>query len=245
MCPIDATLSDDERYDEWKRIIELIRKEHVGLDWAHYVFRLFREVFNANESLRQCGGFLLDTIAVMYITHVLMGFRRDMDIQGGTENLINLLYDMKKHANQMTRRRFLSSYGDTDETLTRIQNDRFDEWSPLIGHYGPDTDHIDPKRIQADIKKLKNAVENVRLYAERIISHRTPHDTRLTLSFGEMHSAIHELRKIINWYYLFLTGGSMGNWEPIPQYDTLKLFFIPWLPDDPTIIKAVREAIEK
>jgi hypothetical protein len=239
-----SNLSESDRHAEWLRIINRINQEHIGQGWSHYVFRLFRAVFNFNEDLRSLGGFLLNAIAEMYVTHSLMVLRRELDRQGGTENLINLLYDIKANPHILTRARFLETW-DADGPVIELAERQFSEWSPVAGPAGRDTDYINPEVIQGDLDVLTQALEKVRQYAERTRAHRTPElDPSVSVTFNEMHSAFRLLRSAINKYYALLTASSMAQWEPVPQYSVVAPFKFAWLPDDPQVLEAVIKEVE-
>ena len=50
---LTTNLTEDQRHDEWARIIRRIAEEHVGQAWSNYMFRLLRAVFNVNRRLAQ------------------------------------------------------------------------------------------------------------------------------------------------------------------------------------------------
>lgn len=239
-------LSPDERFSEWGSAIERLRQEHVSLGWSQYVFRLLREIFNSNEQLRRTGGFLMDCFADWYVTHALMVLRRDMDKRSGTENVVTLLYDMKDHAEILTLERFLASWETKDPRALEYAEERFESWAPLTKRERPEDTHVSPDRVQRDIDELGDAVESVRRYAEMTKAHRTPEtDPRPQLTYGDMHAAIDQVRKVLNRYYSLLTNSSMAFWEPVPQYSVFECLKHPWLADDPEVIRAVAEAIDR
>jgi hypothetical protein len=236
-------LTADERCEQWVRIVNRIREEHIGLGWTHYVFRLLREIFNSNERLRETGGYVLSFVAEMYVTHTLMVLRRDMDRQGGTENLLNLLYDMKRHARIINRSRVVRMWSPDDASYAEAD---FERWSPVSSESGRDYDHINPEAVQSDIDSLDRRVARVREYAERTRAHRTPAlDSEVSVTYDEMHTAIRQIRNVINRYYTLLTASTMGQWEPVPQFSVLTPFLSPWLDDDFDVQRRLIEAVER
>lgn len=229
----------------WVAVIERIREEHIDIAWSHYVFRLLREVFNANARLQVKGGFIIDAVARMYVSHTLMVLRRDLDSQANTENVRNLLYDLRDNAIELTRASYLALWKGADEMLLKIGSNQFDEWKPILVEDDSNKDHVDPRVIQGHLDGLMEKLKRAREYAERLMAHRTSKPEDLKLTFGEMHAAMDELRDLINKYYVLLTASSMSKWEPVPQYNTLAPFTEAWLPDDPEVLRAVRKAVEE
>lgn len=231
-------IDQDERFATWVRIASRIKQEHIGLGWNQYVFRLLRAVFNANGQLRDEGGFILNAISDMYVTHALMVFRRDMDRQSNTENLVNLLIDMKEHCQVITRARFLSAWS-AQGPMKDYALEVFQSWNPIASERGADRDYVPGETIADDLRELQDKVDVVRTYAERTRAHRTRElDPDASVTFADMHAAIDRLRQVINKYSALLTGASTA-WEPVAQFNVVAPFKYPWLPDDRDVIAAV------
>ena len=95
----------------------------------------------------------------------------------------------------------------------------------------PDRDHIDPRMIDTDLKKL-TAQEQVLTHIQTTIAHRVPESPGVAVpTYGAFHDAIKAVEKVLGSYYLILTHKSVVNWEPVPQYDVLKPFGFPWIRD--------------
>ena len=56
------------------------------------------------------------------------------------------------------------------------------------------------------------------------------------------HEAIASVRDVVGKYYALLTQRSIGQWEPVPQYDTLAAFMQPWILDRAAVQRAIEEA---
>lgn len=224
-------ISDDERYDEWRRIIERIYEEHVGQGWNHYMFRLLRAVYQANDDLAERGGFVLDWLVRNYVDASLMVLRRELDRQSGTENLRNLLLDIADHPSVLTRARHKSRLSPDSVFNEGFADRTFDGYEPQRDPEDHEADFIDPSIVQSDLSGMESKVNRLRDYAERTRAHRTPERGINTedMTFGDLHDAITETRSLIAKYYMMLTLSGPGNWEPIPQYDTLDPFLTPWV----------------
>ncbi len=230
-------LGDDSRYDAWTRIVERIFREQVNHAWSHYLFRLLRGVFTTNRQLSEEGGFLLRWMVDNYVDSALMVLRRELDRQAGTECIRNLLFDMIEHPTVVSRARYLSRWSDgAVHHWVAAQ-----EFTRLAGT--SDADHIAPDLIRSDLDRLEGA-ERVREYAEQTRAHRT-REQRVDatgMTFNALHEAIALVREVIAKYYGLLTQKSIGQWEPVPQYDTLAAFMRPWVVDRAAVQQAAQEA---
>jgi hypothetical protein len=158
---LTTNLTEDQRHDEWARIIRRIAEEHVGQAWSNYMFRLLRAVFNVNRRLAQSGGFLGNWIVGNYVDSTLMHLRRELDRQDGTECLLQLLLDMLDHPTVVTRTRFIASW--PANTRDWLADETFSKYAGSSS-----AGHIDPAMIRADLTRLEEA-EALRVHAERTL----------------------------------------------------------------------------
>ena len=239
-----GTVSEDARYQAWGRVAERIYNEQVAQAWRHYMFRLVRAVFAMNPILAEEGGFVLKWMADNYVDTALMLLRRELDQQDGTENVRNLLDDIIAHPNVLTQARYRANWGQHGPPFDRHHADRvFDGFKPKRGEGDPDTDHVDPDVVRSDLDQMVASTELLRQYAERTRAHRTPDRSMdsSSITFNAMHDAIADARRVIGKYYALLTLGSIAQWEPVPQYDTLKPFMRPWVVDRTAVEEAAKE----
>jgi hypothetical protein len=233
---------DDARYDAWIRIVKRICKEHHDYAWGHYLFRLLRAVFVANEQLAAEGGFLFKWMALNYVDAMLMLLRRELDLQGGTESLRNLLLDMIEHPSVLTRARYLARWEGTDHELVRWHANRtFDGYGTIRVPGQPEADYVDPAIVQADLGRVIAEAEQVRVYAERTRAHRTPEATfdPAATTFNTLHETLAGVRDMIAKYNALLTQGMIGQWEAVPQFSPIQPFTKPWVVDRETVRRLI------
>jgi hypothetical protein len=242
-----GTLSDASRYEAWICIVERIYREQVNQAWSHYMFRLLRAIFLANEKLSHEGAFVLRWMVDNYVDAALMFLRRELDQQAGTENLRNLLLDMIDHPTVATRARYLSKWGQEGPFDRGHANRTFDRFAPRRVRGNADSDHIDPDLIRADLNRMVTSTEQARKYAERTRAHRTPERSIDTdeMTFDAMHKAIADIRGTVKKYYALLTLKAVAQWEPVPQYDTLEAFMKPWVVDRTAVERATEESTDE
>jgi hypothetical protein len=146
---------------------------------------------------------------------------------------------MIEHPTVVTRARYLATWGSRPIEL-RVANRVFDRFVGTAG-----ADHIAPDPIKADLDRVAVSAEHLREYAERTRAHRSPPGQRVDtarLTFGALHEAIASVRDVVGKYYALLTQRSIGQWESVPQYDTLAAFMQPWILDRAAVQRAIEEA---
>jgi hypothetical protein len=239
-------LDPDARYEAWTRVVERIYREQVNQAWSHYMFRLLRAVFTTNSTLSEEGGFIFRWMVENYVDAALMLIRRELDRQAGTENLRNLLFDMIEHPTVANRARYLSKWGKDEPAYHGLADRAFDRFSPVRIPGKPGEDHIDPLVIKTDLDHVAASAEHLREFAERTRAHRTPEQKIDTtaMTFKVLHDAIADVRGVIAKYYALLTLGSISQWEPVPQYNTLQAFTRPWVVDRVAVQQTIKEPSE-
>jgi hypothetical protein len=218
-----TNLTDDQRHDEWARIIRRAADEHVGQAWSNYMFRLLRAVLNVNRRLAESGGFLGNWIVANYVDSTLMLLRRELDRQDGTECLLQLLRDMLDHPTVVTRTRFVANW--PANTRDWLADETFSKYAGSSS-----AEHIDPDMTRADLQRLEEA-EALRVHAERTRAHRTPEqgiDDR-GMTFEELHKALLTVRSVVGKYREVLGVGSMSQWQPVEQFSVIEPFLRPWI----------------
>lgn len=88
-------------------------------------------------------------------------------------------------------------------------------------------DHIDPAFVRADIEAIRTDTELAHNYVEQTIAHRTWKEPE-TITFEQFNAAVDALTPIFKRYYARLTGGSLMQMVPVPQYNTHEPFTFPW-----------------
>ena len=235
-----GNVTADERYAAWKRVIERIAHENIAQGWNHYMFRLLRAVFTQNEQLTEEGGFIFQWLTQNYIDAALMLVRRELDLQGGTENLRNLLDDMVGHPEVLTRARYRSQW--KKENLADLMaNKAFDGFGAVRANDNREEDRIATAVVQADLDQLTADLDALRVYAERTRAHRTPPRgiNAVDMTFEALHTSIRDIRRVVARYDVLLRLNTVTNWEPTPQYDTIAPFTFARVDDVDRVSEAI------
>jgi hypothetical protein len=202
-------------------------QETINLAWNRRMLRMMNEVVERNDRLRETGGHVIRWMFNNYIVASAMTFRRELDRQGGTENLRHLLEEVESRPQVVNRKRSLERVKSRDEWELQWANDDFDKL-PIVRVAGDsDGDHIDPLSVRKDREQLEEDTEHVREYVERTYAHRTPQGAT-PVTFGEFHAAVDAMVLIFEKYYALLTGRSVAQVEPVPQFNTHECFTFPW-----------------
>lgn len=106
-----SELSREELEVRWDVWIRRIYGETIGLHWNRRMFRMMREIAKDNHRLQMTGSYALDWMFENYVVAAAMTFRRELDKQAGTENLRNLLFEIVKRPDVLSRARHRKLWG--------------------------------------------------------------------------------------------------------------------------------------
>ena len=222
-------LSDDELYIDWIKWLERSYKEVVDQAWNYRLFRLMRGVFAQNEQLQQTGGFLWDWMARNYTSGSAMAFRRELDTQGGTDNLFKLLNEIKKRPTVISRKRHRQTWG--SELVQGLCDSDFERHRLIQHSENPELDHIDPAVVQDDLDELERRTKLVLDYVQATILHRTAKEQDKKITYGDFHEAVDAVDGMFKKYYVILTHRALVQSEPTAQYNEFEALTFPWIPD--------------
>jgi hypothetical protein len=225
-------LSDEQLFADWSRWIERAYDEAKRQAWRHRVFRMIRGIYEQNDQLRDDGGFFLMWAANNYVAASGMALRRELDSQHGVENLYHLLKEMHSRPSVISRRRFKSTWGVMETSNDHLKADRaFDRLAIVRDQGDPNADHIDPASVAEDLAKL-NELDDLLAYIQTTLAHRVPERPNASIpTFGDFHNATKAVQERIGFYYAVIKHVSIGEFEPMPQFNVFKAFESPWIPD--------------
>ena len=226
-----AQLTDDQLFQDWLRWIQRAYDEAVGQDRRFRLFRLVHGVYQQNDHLQHTGGFLFQWMADNYVAASAMAFRRELDTQAGTENLIHLLREMRDRPSVISRARFRATWSETELNDAWNANRAFNAYPHVEHADGPNQDHVDPDAVAADLVVLEEQ-DRVLEHLQTTVAHRVPELQGASVpTFAEFHAAIKAIGGVFQRYYTLLTHSTLLDLEPAAQYDEYEMFTFAWISD--------------
>lgn len=214
-------LSDDGQWAAWQAHIERIVTETIYAFESRLVFRTILEMYQDNPRLQQDGAFVYDWIGGVYGRDQVMAVRRELDRDSEVVNLIQLMYQIVRRPDVISRARYLAHFPPDTVFSAREQNEQFDR---LCGK-GP---FINVAMVRSDRNKLERKCRAVIKYANKLVAHRTT--AQVPLTFKQIHEAMDAIEGILKKYYVILTGKALAGAEPAIQFPWRDVFRIPWNP---------------
>lgn len=223
-------ISPDERYSDWVKRIQRIQAETTYLFWSRKLFRAVQRMFQTNRRLGASGGDVWEWLKGIYGRDAVMAIRRELDGQAGVVNLFHLLHEMEEHACILTRARYHALFSASPGFRLAIIDKEFARLGGPSGSGNPE-DHVSPQAIAQDLATLHQKTDAAFSYAQRLVAHRTPAG-EIPLTLDEVDEAVEAIFRCLRRYYVLLTGKALARATPVPQYDWLAPFRIPWAISD-------------
>ena len=217
--------AQDPNYDRWRIDLDVLQADLSEIAYARLVWREENKVLAANKEIPPSA--IFDIRARNYAVAQSVGVRRLTDTDRRTVSLVNLLRDIEQNPASLSRERYVSYFDPAHESLGHSD---FDEWACADGT------HIEPHLVKDDRERLTAAAAgSIKPYVNKFIAHNDRDKAIVRVpKFGELEFAIDVLFEVFRKYHTMLTASTLHSLEPVPQYDVLGPYRVPWInPTEP------------
>jgi hypothetical protein len=214
----------DPKLKKWLCWIEVIKDEVSELIIAQHIFHEVQKLINDNPQLHQPSSFY-DYLSQTYISHAVIGLRRQIKCGDQSISLARLLTEMIETPEILTRSYYVGLY--EGSAVKRFANQDFEKFAD------PDAQYIDAKRVAADLSALRDASCRCEDFADKRIAHRDKRKPKKLPTFNEVDNCIALLNSLYVKYYLLFHASDMDSLLPGWEYDWKSIFRVPWIaPND-------------
>lgn len=213
----------DPKLNKWLHWLDVIKADVQDLVIAKRTFQEVQQLIRNNPLLHQPSSFY-DFIARTYVSHALIGLRRQLKCGDQSISLAGLFEEMIESPKTLTRTYFVGLYkGSGVESFADKDFNNF---------AAEGASHIDPHLVLADLIHIREASKRCEDYADKRIAHRDKREPKDLPTFGEVDSCIDLLDSLYVKQYLLFRGKSMQSLLPTRQFDWTAIFRIPWIAPD-------------
>lgn len=212
----------DPKLNKWLRWFAVVHDEIQQLIIAKDIFWSIQDLVKANPQIQKPSAFytyLGDT----YISHVLIGIRRQIKVDPQAISIVRLLMEIADTPQVLSREYFTSLYAGS--VVQDLADEEFDRFCEAGG--GP---HISTVMIQNDLNTIRQTTAKCEEFADRRIAHRDTRDPRTPPTFKEVDDVVDTLDQIYVKYHLVFHAGAMVSLMPTYQYDWQEIFDERWRP---------------
>ena len=210
----------DPKLTKWLKWFAVVHDEIQHLLIAKDIFWSVQDLIKANPRIQKSSAFyryLGDT----YISHVLIGIRRQIKVHPDAVSFVRLLTDIAESPQCFTREYFTGLY--SGSIVEDRADKEFDEFCEAGGG-----NHISPVMVQRDIDAIRATAAQCEKFADRRIAHRDLRDPRTPPTFKEVDDVVVALDRIYVRYHLIFHAGAMSSLMPTYQYDWQEIFDERW-----------------
>jgi len=210
----------DQKLTKWIRWLKVVRGDIEQLLIKRHIFWEVQEMIDSNSELHKPSSFY-SFLGDTYIAYVAIGIRRQVKVDNKSVSFARLLNEIETCPEILSREYYTGLYKDSHvEFFADRDFDRF---------CGRSRDHVSPKKVGFDLRKLKQASSKIEEFADRRIAH---HDTRKPKGlprFKDVDTCLDILDKLYVKYHLMFHAQTMGTLMPTYQYNWKAIFEVPWL----------------
>lgn len=178
------------------------------------------KLINTNPLLNRPNSFY-DYFSRAYISHTVMGMRRQIKRKDPSVSIARLFEEMIATPEAFTREYFVSLY--KMSSMKKYANQDFERFAKHGAL------HIDPELIREDLTRLDNAARNFEEFSDKRIAHRDKGVVQKIPTFEEVDRCVALLDELFAKYYLLFYASEMDSLLPVWHYDWKDIFLTPWL----------------
>ncbi|MHB8679606.1 MAG: hypothetical protein ACYC7G_07720 [Rudaea sp.] len=203
----------------------MIKEELSDLVIARYTFQSVQKIISENPALHIHSSFY-DYFAQTYVSHVVIGLRRQIKIDQRSISMARLLAEMIDTPEVLTRAHFVSLYADS--AIPGYADTDFNQFAKA------GAPNVDPDLIRVDLERLKSTVARCEDFADKRVAHRDTREPKALPTFNEVDECIEVLDKLWVRYFLLFHAQGMDSLLPTWQYDWTAIFRVPWIIENST-----------
>lgn len=213
----------DTRLKKWIRWLKVIQDEVYQLVIAKDIFWTVQDLISKNKKIQKPSSFYR-YLGNTYVSHVLIGIRRQVKIDKQSISFAKLLSEITDDPQRVSRKYYKALYKDSVviKVVRNLADRHFDRFC------GDDPAYISPIMVADDLHCLKDLSKKCEDFADKRIAHRDKSDPKTLLKFSEIDTCIEALDKLYVKYHQIFHASSMDTLMPTYQDDWQEIFDEPW-----------------
>lgn len=213
----------ESKFKKWNRWLTVIYRDIKATLTHRAIFQEVQGMIRSNPKIQVANPFY-DWLTTAYVTTVAMGIRRQAKIHKEAISLARLLQEIRHHPEVLSRQRFQALFKRTPLSLEEVDR-LFDPFA------GPGGEHIDPAKVEEELRMLKTKANKIEQLADKRIAHydqvRARHAVPLP-SFDELDECLDFLEELMKKYLLLFRGQECKRLVPPLPEDWKQIFEHPW-----------------
>ena len=210
----------DPRLKKWLEWLDVIKAEVRELLIAKHTFHEVQKMIEANPKIQTSNSFYR-YFANSYVSHVVVGLRRQIKIDSQSISLARLLKEISETPEVLSRKYYVSLY--KNSVVENLANGDFDRIAM------PGAAHIDASKVTADLQNLGDVTATCEEFADKRLAHRDKREPKSPPTYNEVDECLDLLDRLVVKYQLAFRAQAGETLLPTWQYDWKEIFRTPWI----------------
>ncbi|MBW2741108.1 MAG: hypothetical protein JRE64_20210 [Deltaproteobacteria bacterium] len=206
----------DHKLQKWIKWLDVIKVEISELLIGRNIFWQMLELIESNQ-ISKGKRILCHYLCSSYVSHVVMGIRRQIKIDKQSISFARLLEEIIENPELISREYFNGLY--INSPIANKADDHFNEYSMDV------YDHIDPEIVKSDLKHLKKYSDNIEDLSDQRLAHRDKKNFKSVPQISELESCIETFEILCRKYYLIFHAEHIDLLPDYNEPDLKQMFY--------------------
>ena len=212
------------KFKQWKRRFKVIKNSIFDLALKRFVFQKVTELVRDNPRL-QTPSVFYDWLHKAYAIDMTIHIRRLTDTDKRSISFVNLMKDIERYPEVMSRRRFTLPYKGFMKQFGHKDFDRLAK---------PGSSVLNKRLIAQHKAKLVKSHKRLRSFTNKHVAHLDIRGMRRFPTYEELNACVDTIESLLKDYALLLEQSAPDPVVPVIQYDWMAPFRLAWLPNKKT-----------
>lgn len=222
-----------QKLEKWIEWMEKIQVDIAPLLSDVKVFWEVQDIIRQNPHIQK-PSYFYHYLERSYVSHASAGVRRQIRPQKDSISFVGLLKDIAENPNELSFSYYLSTRNSESDFQCFQRSGIPFSYREMIEeefkrYADPNCEHVCPKMVNSDLKKLKEAAKSWMDFADKRIAHWDKREPKSVPTYPQLDNCLKLLDETYVKYYLLLYADSTQTLDATFQYDWKAIFREPWL----------------
>ena len=222
-----------QKLEKWLKWMQTIQDEIIKLLSDVKVFWEVQDMIRQNPHIQK-PSYFYHYLESSYISHALVGLRRQIKNQKDSISFVGLLKDIAENPNELSFSYYLAIRNSESDFQCFQRSGIPFSYREMIEeefkrYADPNCEHVCPKMVKGDLKELEETAKTCEDFADKRIAHRDKRNPKTVPTHDQFDNCLKLLEKTYGKYHLLFYAEGIPTLYPEPQYDWKVIFRKPWL----------------
>ncbi len=206
---------------KWLRWLEVVKNEVRELIKAKYTYHEILSMIDNNPLLNKQSNLFYEYLVHTYVSHVVIGVRRQIKCGKQSISIIRLLREMSASPQILSRKYYVALY---KPPAIDWADENFNQFASA------DSAYIDSSLVANDLTSLRDASRRLEGFVDKRVAHWDQSGLKDIPTFYEVDLCIDLLEALYVKYHKLFHAKHIDTLFHQPPDDWKNIFLVPWLP---------------